>query len=66
MIKHLRNILQHTNTIIGLRFNTLGHTMHTCKSVWTYCMIKAGIVEKYVRPVQDMYKGSETVVRCAI
>ena len=26
---------------------------------------KSGMVEKYVRLVQDMYKESETVVRCA-
>ena len=31
-----------------------------------YCMRKSGIVEKYVQLVQDMYEGSETVVRCAI
>ena len=31
-----------------------------------YCMKKSGIVEKYVRLVQDMYEKSETVVRCAV
>ena len=31
-----------------------------------YCMRKSGIVEKYVRLVQDMYEESETVVRCAV
>ena len=29
-------------------------------------MRKSGIVEKYVELVQDMYEGSETVVRCAV
>ena len=29
-------------------------------------MRKSGVVEKYVRLVQDMYEESETVVRCAI
>ena len=29
-------------------------------------MRKSGIVEKYVRLVQDMYEGSETVVKCAV
>ena len=31
-----------------------------------YCMRKSGIAEKYVRLVQDIYEGSETVVRCAV
>ena len=31
-----------------------------------YCMRKSGIVEKYVQLVQDMYEGSETVVRYAV
>ena len=35
------------------------------EELW-YCMRKSGIVEKYVQLVQDMYKESETVVRCAI
>ena len=35
------------------------------EELW-YCMRKSGIVEKYVRLVQDMYKESETVVRCAL
>ena len=29
-------------------------------------MRKSGIVETYVQIVQDMYEGSETVVRCAV
>ena len=29
-------------------------------------MRKSKIVEKYVQLVQDMYEGSETVVRCAV
>ena len=29
-------------------------------------MRKSKIVEKYVRFVQDIYEGSETVVRCAV
>ena len=29
-------------------------------------MRKSGIVEKYVRLLQDMYDGSETVMRCAV
>ena len=34
------------------------------EELW-YCMRKSGIVEKYVRLVQNMYEGSETVERCA-
>ena len=35
------------------------------EELW-YCMRKSGIAEKYVRLVQEMYEGSETVVRCAV
>ena len=35
------------------------------EELW-YCMRKSGIMEKYVQLVQDMYEGSETVVRCAV
>ena len=35
------------------------------EELW-YCMRKSGILEKYVQLVQDMYEGSETVVRCAV
>ena len=35
------------------------------EELW-HCMRKSGIVEKYVRLVQDMYEESETVVRCAV
>ena len=35
------------------------------EELW-YCRRKLGIVEKYVQLVQDMYEGSETVVRCAV
>ena len=31
-----------------------------------YCIRKSKIVEKYVQLVQDMYEGSERVVRCAV
>ena len=34
------------------------------KEMW-YCMRESGIEEKYVQLVQDMYEGSETVVRYA-
>ena len=34
------------------------------EELW-YCMRKSGIAEKYVQLVQDIYEGSETVVRCA-
>ena len=35
------------------------------EKLW-YCMRKSGIVEKYVRLAQDMYEGSDTVVKCAV
>ena len=35
------------------------------EELW-YCMRKSGIVKKYVQLVQDMFEGSETVVRCAV
>ena len=35
------------------------------EELW-FCMIKSGIVGKYVQLVQDMYEGSETVVKCAV
>ena len=31
-----------------------------------YCMRKSGVVEKYVRVVEDMYESCKTVVRCAV
>ena len=37
----------------------------TIEELW-YCMRESGMAEKYVRLVQDVYKGSETVVRCAV
>ena len=35
------------------------------EELW-YSMRKSGIIKKYVQLVQDMYEGSETVVRCAV
>ena len=35
------------------------------EELW-YDMKKSGMAEKYVRLVQDMYEGSETVMRCAV
>ena len=35
------------------------------EELW-YCMKKLGMAKKYVQLVQDMYKGSETVVRYAV
>ena len=35
------------------------------EEVW-YCMRKSGLVEKYVRILQDMYDDSTTAVRCAV
>ena len=35
------------------------------EELW-YCMRKSGIEEKHVQLVQDMYEGSETVVRYAV
>ena len=35
------------------------------EELW-YCMKKSGIVEKYVRLVQDMYEESKTAMRCAV
>ena len=35
------------------------------EALWC-CMRKSKIVEKYVQLVQDMYDGSETVLRCAV
>ena len=35
------------------------------EELW-YCMRKSEIVEKYMRLVQDVYKESKTVVRCAV
>ena len=35
------------------------------EELW-YCMRKSGIVEKYEQLGQDMFEGSETVVRCAV
>ena len=35
------------------------------EELW-YCMRKSGIIEKYMRLIQDMYEGSETVMKCAV
>ena len=35
------------------------------EELW-YCIRESGIVEKYVQLEQDMYEGSETMVRCAV
>ena len=35
------------------------------EKLWYY-MIKLKMAEKYVQPEQDMYEGSETVLRCAV
>ena len=35
------------------------------EELW-YCMRKSGIVVKYVQLVQDIYEGSQTVVKCAV
>ena len=35
------------------------------EELW-YCMRKSGMTEKYVGFIQDMYEGSETVVRSAV
>ena len=41
------------------------YTTVTREELW-YCTRKSEMAEKYVRLVQDMYKGSKTVVRCAV
>ena len=33
------------------------------QKLW-HCMRQAGVMEKYIRVVQNMYAGPETVVRC--
>lgn len=35
------------------------------EKVW-HCMRKYRVTEKYIRPVQDMYEGSDAVVRNAM
>ena len=40
------------------------HDRVPLEELW-YCMRKSRMREKYMRLVQDMYEGSETVVRCA-
>ena len=35
------------------------------EELW-FCMRKSGVASKYVRQVQNMYKSSTTLVRCAV
>ena len=35
------------------------------EEVW-HCLRSAGVAEKYVKVIQDMYHDSETIVRCAV
>ena len=51
--------------ILSLNAQFSSYFSQTQEELW-YCMRKSGIVEKYVQLVQDMYEGSETVVRCAV
>ena len=36
------------------------------REVLWYCITKSEMAEKYVPLIQDMFEGSETVVRCAV
>ena len=51
--------------ILSLNAQFSSYFSQTQEELW-YCMRKSGIVEKYVQLVQNMYEGSETVVRCAV